>query len=86
MSRPDAAERPDWASGSEWEGWEMREATYGLRAYRTVEPLGFEFEIERDGFLHMGRSLTKFSFRFPDPAAALRVANVIAAELGGWES
>jgi len=67
--------RPDWASGPEWDGWRM---VIGHIRRTTERRTGME--ISKDGWLWVGSAL----LYLPDPAAALRVANVIAEELGGW--
>lgn len=86
MSRPDArpeAERPDWASGAEWEGWKSAAKLFDVRGVDLVGRRmkdGTNVRISPTGILQTGATIAYL----PSPAAALRVANAIAAELGGW--
>lgn len=73
------SQRPDWASGPEWEGWEPFVLTV------TRSSPAFDMAIGSDGGLHVWPSLDSgVCIPFHSPESALRVANCIAAEMGGW--
>lgn len=86
--------RPAWAAGPEWEGWEC----FGNeeRIYRkTAKPQRIAVE-ERPLFdielLYFAEDApicwlvldSGVMHGFPSPESALRIANTIAAEFGGW--
>lgn len=73
-------ERPEWAK--ELGGWAFRgdgSPTVGVRTVGRVT-LGISWT----GKLYVCAGCDETTVIFPSPEAALRVANAIAKELGGW--
>lgn len=70
------SERPEWANGPEWDGWKWipQTACMGRRSnepnFITIERCGLSFRV-RGIYLKTAK-------------AALRIANVIAEDCGGW--
>ncbi len=75
-------ERPEWLSKPEWKGW-----SYDYRSMSVGRSMifgaGVGFEVRDDRELRIACDDRLVILPMP-PEAALRVANAIAKELGGW--
>lgn len=74
--------RPAWAQGPEWEGWEREED----RVTRATKHNVTTFTIACDGYLAFDCDANGYERHIccGSPESALRIANAIAAEFGGW--
>lgn len=77
MSRPN--ERPDWASGPEWEGWQE----WPRGVYRSCPQLSFV--IYAIGGMAIHDEQSEIEITTDSPQAALAAANALAEACGGWE-
>lgn len=82
--------RPAWASGPEWEGWEVLPGTNPRNVGRALN-VSSRLEWMRiisyakDHFsLDSYRSDIDFDLPLDSPESALRIVNAIAGEFGGW--
>lgn len=80
--------RPDWAAGPEWEGWEGINRAQDILARKYIhEKTVCILEVHNYGQLMFWDGEGWISITtFPSPESALRIANAIAAEFGGWAS
>jgi len=74
-------QRPEWASGTEFEGWEQSDDPGAVERY--LEDFG-SFAIHKDGMLEWFTRRIDCRIPFKIPADALAVADFIAERLGGW--
>jgi hypothetical protein len=78
---------PAWASGPEWEGWEIVGSNHSQVCRKASwRPAPSELGdtwiiISLFGTLRVGYDSIR---NCPSPESALRIANAIAAEFGGW--
>lgn len=73
--------RPSWAAGPEWEGWEAPESN-PFRVRKTIPFLAVDICVTQRGGVSFGNDMLMMG----TPESALRIANAIAAEFGGWAS
>ena len=80
--------RPDWAAGVEWEGWKSTGAGIGTVRRQVARPnTGKAVASPEAKYLVISYDNLLVSRNWivlPSPESALRIANAIAAEFGGW--
>lgn len=77
--------RPKWASGPEWEGWEVWGNDIVGRSLRESDGPLLIVHINSKGWLGIGVDEECREIATKSPAHALNAANALAEAAGGWE-
>jgi hypothetical protein len=77
--------RPEWAQGEEWEGWKPDKHVTTILV-RDFQPLYMEIGYrDHDIVLRLWMRHEYVEITVKSPESALRIANCIAEEMGGWK-
>jgi hypothetical protein len=80
------SERPEWASGPEWKGWEQHREGTGLKRLGVQRMLGTGLLfIAYPYHLTIYQNDRNLELSQLKPGGSLKIANTIAAESRGWE-